>query len=47
MADEINNKAVTEPRENLYDFITSDRNIYRAIYALESYIDEPYHSGDH
>jgi len=27
---------------NLYGFITSERNIYRAIYALESYIDEPY-----
>lgn len=26
----------------LYDFIISNRNIYRAIYALESYIDEPY-----
>lgn len=25
----------------LYNFITSDRNIYRAIYALESYINEP------
>lgn len=47
MADEINNRAVTEPRGNLYDFITSDRNIYRAIYALESYIDEPYLLGEH
>lgn len=47
MADEINNKAVTEPRGNLYDFIISDRNIYRAIYALESYIDEPYLLGEH
>ena len=47
MADEINNKAVTEPRGNLYDFIISERNIYRAIYALESYIDEPYLLGEH
>ena len=26
----------------LYEFVISDRNIYRAIYALESYIDELY-----
>lgn len=40
--DEIKNTGPQEPRGALYDFIISDRNIYRAIYALESYIDEPY-----
>lgn len=45
--DETKNIAPKEERGDLYDFITSDRNIYRAIYALESYIDEPYLLGEH
>lgn len=45
--DETKNIAPKKERGDLYDFITSDRNIYRAIYALESYIDEPYLLGEH
>lgn len=29
-------------KTTLYDFVTSKRNIYRAIYALDSYIDDPF-----
>ena len=39
----MNNNVNNEFKEaQLYKFVTSDRNIYRAIYSLESYIEELY-----
>ncbi len=42
MSDMVSNNNEELKGSPLFKFVTSYRNIYRAIYALESYIDELY-----